>query len=296
MRPSLRLGSYAGINIGLHWSVGVILVLLTLTLSGTILPTYAAGYAGISYLLAAVAAAGLFMASIIAHELGHSVVAERNGVKVRGITLFALGGVAALESEPQTPGVAARIAAAGPAVSVAIGLGSLGAAWLAGAIGLSTLTVVGLGWLGVVNLALAVFNMIPALPLDGGRVLQAGLWWRLGDRHTATIRSATIGRYIGWAIITFGFWQVLQGASGLWTMLIGFFIVSTARGEELRARMARRLESEAGTGTLFDLFRPPTGPASGQDPRAGRPSDFGEDVIDVNGHPVDDPTEKTPRF
>lgn len=300
MRRSLRVGSYAGIDIGLHWSVGLIVVLLTMTLSGTILPIWAPGYAGASYFLAAIASAALFLVSIVAHELGHSLVAERNAVKVRGITLFALGGVAQLESEPKSPGVAARIALAGPAVSLAIGVGSLLAAAAAGAIGLSSLAVAGFGWLGAVNLILAVFNMLPALPLDGGRVLQAGLWKRTGDQHGATVRAATVGRYIGWIMVAFGFWQFLQGAAGLWTIFIGFFIITTARGEEFRARMARRRANGEGLADLFGAFdptrppprspfdptrppsrspfdptrpppRPPFGPSAGSDPRGPQP-------------------------
>lgn len=262
MRESLRLGTLAGIPVGLHWSIGLIAALLTVSLAGTILPATAPGYAGIAYLVAALATTGLFLASIVAHELGHSVVAENNGVGVRGITLFALGGVAKLDSEPRSPGVAARIALAGPAVSVAVGVAALALAALGGAAGASALAVAGLGWLGLVNLVLAVFNLLPALPLDGGRVLQAALWKRQGDQHRATITAATVGRYIGWTIVFLGVWQLSQGGAGLWTAVIGWFVVATARAEEFRARMEQRRQ----------VFWPP------------RP-----DVIDVESREVDTP-------
>ncbi|MGI9615913.1 MAG: site-2 protease family protein [Acidimicrobiales bacterium] len=245
MRASLRLGTFAGIKVGIHWSIGLIAVLLTISLAGTILPATAAGYSSAVYLIAALTAAMLFMGSIVAHELGHSVVAERNDVRVRGITLFALGGVATLESEPESPGVAARIALAGPAVSLAIGAASLLAAAILGAFGLPAIVGAALLWLGIVNVALAIFNMLPALPLDGGRVLQAALWRRSGDQHKATISAATIGRYLGWGLVFFGLWQFTQGAAGLWTAMIGVFIIATARGEEFRARFLRRQEQQA---------------------------------------------------
>lgn len=236
MRDSLRLGTISGITIGLHWSIALIAGLFTFTLAGTILPGTVPGYTDGAYLLVATMVSVTFLASIIAHELGHSVVAQNNDVGVSGITLFALGGVAKLESEPQTPGAAARIALAGPAVSVAIGVGALVAATLAGALGVSPLIVAGLSWLGIINVAMAVFNMLPALPLDGGRALQAALWKRNGDPHRATIGAATLGRYLGWGLVAFGLWQFLGGSGGLWTALIGWFIVTSARAEAARAR------------------------------------------------------------
>jgi Zn-dependent protease len=279
MRASLRLGTFAGINVGIHWSIALIAVLLTIGLAGTILPAAAAGYGSAAYMVAAIATSGLFLASIVAHELGHSLIAERNDVRVRGITLFALGGVATLEREPETPSAAAKIALAGPAVSVAIGAGGLALASLFGAIGVPQLAVAAIGWLGIVNLALAVFNMLPALPLDGGRVLQAALWQRSGDQHKATISAATVGRYIGWMLVFFGVWQFTQTGAGLWTVIIGMFVIATARSEEFRARFLRRSEAQS---TPFVTFQRPTAnqPFDRQPPQ---PSRRYENVIDVTG-------------
>lgn len=263
MRESLRLGTFAGINVGIHWSIALIGFLITASLAGTMLPAAAAGYTSIAYLVAAVAVTGLFLASIVAHELGHSIVAVNNDVRVSGITLFALGGVAALESEPKTPGVAAKIALAGPAVSVAVGAGSLALAAAGATFGLSSLAVAGLGWLGIVNIGLAIFNMIPALPLDGGRVLQAALWKRNGNEYDATISAATIGRYLGWAIVVLGLWQFTEGAGGLWTAFIGMFVIGTARAEEMRARARRHVERQR--------------------------QQFWHQIIDVQGREVDSP-------
>jgi Zn-dependent protease len=273
MRDSVRLGKIAGIPIGLHWSIALITGLFTITLANNILPTAVPGYGSGLYLVVASIVAVLFLASIVAHELGHSVVAQTHGVGVSGITLFALGGVAKLQSEPRSPGAAAQIALAGPAVSVGIGIGGLIGAALAANLGVPTVLVGGLVWLGVINLAMAVFNLLPALPLDGGRALQAFLWKRTGDTHRATIKAANVGRYLGWALVAFGLWQFLGGSGGLWTALIGWFIVTSARAEAIRARfeLGRR---DWGPPMWIDLTRPHPGPAS--DPT----------VIDVEGRRI----------
>lgn len=236
MTDSIRLGRISGIPIGLHWSIAIIAGIFTLSLASTILPASAPGFVGVVYVGTALAVTAALLGSIVAHELGHSIVAQNNDVGVSGITLFALGGVAKLESEPTNPGAAARIALAGPAVSVVIGLVSLAAAAAAGFVGASAIIVAALTWLGLINLSLAVFNMLPALPLDGGRALQAALWKRSGDRDQATISAASVGRYIGWAIVAFGAWQLVTAGSGLWTMVIGWFILSSAKAESIRAR------------------------------------------------------------
>lgn len=309
MRPSLRLGRIAGIEIGLHWTIVLIAAVLTFTLSGNVLPAFAAGYTSTAYLVAALVTSALFLASITAHELGHSLVALRNGIKVKGITLFALGGVASLSSEPTRPGAAARIALAGPGVSLGIGVASFGAAAGLAAVGAPSLVAASLLWLGVINLVLAVFNMLPALPLDGGRVLQAWLWHRKGDRHQATISAAGLGRWVGWGLVAFGFWEVMQGATtGLWTMLIGWFVLGTAKAEAVQARMELQRERQQFPFGFFDPFGapPPTAPPTAEPRGTGagpggtgqpwppaswpppRPQDryADDDVIEVGGYRV----------
>ena len=323
MRPSIRLGTLFGIPIGLHWSIGIIVALVTMGLSGTILPAAAAGYSSAAYLIIGLAVAAGLLASIVAHELGHALVARRNGVGTRAINLFALGGVAELESEADNPGAAARIAVAGPAVSVAVGVASFAAAGLVGALGLSPLLVAGFSTLGVVNLVMAVFNMIPALPLDGGRVLQAALWKRRGDREQATISAAGVGRALGWGLVALGAWQFFNGGAGLWTMLIGWFVITSARAEAMRARF--QIKSRTWAPPLWHQLRtagpgygpfgpgpqaPGSGPQDGHGPTGesgygpqgfgghrsfdgpwygGRSSDG--QVIDVTGRPADRSTE-----
>ncbi len=243
VRPTIRLGTLAGIPIGLHWSVVIIVGLVTIGLAGSLLPAAAAGYAEPLYTLTGLAVAVGLLASIVAHELGHALVARNNGIGTRAINLFALGGVAELDSEAQSPGAGARIALAGPAVSLVVGVGSLIAASAASFIGLPALVSAGLSVLGLINLVMAVFNMLPALPLDGGRVLQAALWRRSGDRERATISAAEVGRVLGWGLVAFGLWQFLAGAGGLWTMVIGWFVVSSAKAEAIRARFLIKARS-----------------------------------------------------
>ncbi len=291
VRNSLRLGSVSGIPIGLHWSIALIAGLFGITLAGTILPAAAPGYIAAAYFVAAAAVTVALLASIVAHELGHSLVAQNNNIGVSGITLFALGGVARLEREPEDPGAAARIALAGPAVSVALGVAALLTAGAAGLVGASALVVAGLSWLGLVNLSLAVFNMLPALPLDGGRALQAALWKRSGDREQATISAATVGRYIGWAIVAFGAWQFIGNGSGLWTMVIGWFILSSAKAESMRARFQQRSREWAPpffggpTGGPGPQARTPFDGAAWPPPQ-GRPVARPGDVVEVEGHRV----------
>ncbi|MCP3988087.1 MAG: site-2 protease family protein [Actinomycetia bacterium] len=255
MRDSVRLGRIAGIPIGLHWSIALIVGLFTMTLAGTIFPLEAPGYSEGTYVVVAGLVAISLLVSIVAHELGHSVVAQRNGVNVGGITLFALGGLARLENDPRSPGAAARIALAGPAVSIAIGIAGLVGANMATSLGVPPIGVAGLLWLGIINLAMAVFNLLPALPLDGGRALQALLWKRDGNPHRATIKAATVGRYIGWAMVGFGLWQFIGGSGGLWTAFIGWFILSSARAEAIRARFELRRHTWAPP-TWIDLTQP----------------------------------------
>ncbi|MFT5530985.1 MAG: Zn-dependent protease [Candidatus Poriferisodalaceae bacterium] len=236
MNPSFRLGKIAGIKVGLHWSVGLIAALITFTLAGSLLPNAAPGFTGLAYVLVAAATAALFLASIVAHELGHSLVARRNNLGIEGITLFALGGVAVMTAEPTRAGPAFRIAVAGPLVSLGVGALSIGAAWLAGLVGLAEVSVAALLWLGVINIGLALFNMLPAYPLDGGRVLQAALWSRSGDSLKATASASSVGRILGSLVMFASVVQYFMTGSGIWTAAIGWFIAGSAKSEQTHAR------------------------------------------------------------
>jgi Zn-dependent protease len=199
-----------------------------------VLPAALPHQPAVVYWAAAAAAALVFAGSLLAHELAHSLVAQRNGVRVRSITLWMLGGVAELAGEPPNAVADLRIALAGPAASLAQAAVFGGVALAISYSGGSAVAVAAAVWLAVMNGALAVFNMLPGAPLDGGRVLRAVLWRIYQDRMRAAVAAARAGRYLGFAIIAVGLAELLVWGSlgGLWLMLIGWFLTSAARAEE----------------------------------------------------------------
>lgn len=242
MGSSIRLGRIAGIPVGAHWSLLVIGALLTVTLADGLLPATVEASSG-AYWAAGVLGALLFLGSILAHELSHAVVARHYGVVVEDITLWILGGVARLKADASTARAQLAIAIAGPAMSVAAGL-----VFLAVAVGLAVLgfdvLAVTCSWLAVVNGVLAVFNLLPGAPLDGGRVLAAVLWMRHGDRTRAAVTAARTGRALGWTLVALGLANVFFGIGfgTLWTALVGWFIVNASRAEELSAILRAELQ------------------------------------------------------
>jgi Zn-dependent protease len=234
MQPTVKLGRILGIQVGIHWSVLVIAGLLAYGLTG--------GVSDLELWVVAIFAVVVFLASLLAHELAHSVVARRNGMQVKGITLWLLGGVAQLGGPMPNAGAELRIAAAGPAMSIGLGAAFFLAAIGAAASGLfSSLFVSALGWLAFVNLVLAVFNLIPAAPLDGGRILAGALWAIHGDRHRAEITATQAGRFVGFGLVGLGIASLLVDLPfvSIWTALLGWFIVSSATAEQRHARMSR---------------------------------------------------------
>jgi Zn-dependent protease/predicted transcriptional regulator len=243
MRESVRLGTIAGVRVGLNLSVLVILAILVLGLAAGRFPAVYPGRSAVAYVAAAVVAAVLFFASLLAHEVAHAVVARRNGIEVAGIVLWLFGGVAQLKGEPRTPGADFRIAAVGPLTSLLVA-GACGAvAAILVATGTTGLVAGVFGYLAAVNVLLAVFNLIPAAPLDGGRVLRAVLWaWRR-DRVHAAVTAARAGRMFGYVLVALGAVQAVsgQGVGGLWLMLIGVFLANAATAEEHQTRISETL-------------------------------------------------------
>ncbi|HXW31901.1 MAG TPA: site-2 protease family protein [Acidimicrobiales bacterium] len=239
MRQSIRIGTYAGIPVGVNWSVLVIFALVTWELADYVFPQTYGGGVRAGYWVAAVVAAVLFFASLLAHELSHAVVARHNGVGVRSITLWLFGGVAQLQGEAHDAGADFRIAAIGPTTSALLG-GVFGATE-AGAhfVGLTGLPVDVLSWLWKINLLLAVFNLIPGAPLDGGRILRAGLWKLRGDRIRASVAAARAGRFFGLVLVVLGFaaFAYYDDAFFLWPSVLGWFLWSAAGSEERVARL-----------------------------------------------------------
>jgi Zn-dependent protease len=237
-RGSIRLGRFFGIPVGLDWSLLLIAGLLTFSLAADRFPAEFPGEATGAYWLVGLVAAGLFFASVLAHELAHSLVARRHGVRVDGITLWMLGGMAKLGGESPSARAEFLIAGAGPATSVGLAALFGVGAFVLSAFGAPGLLAAALAWLAVINAILAVFNLIPAAPLDGGRILTSILWFLRGDRYRASATSAQVGVVFGWVLVGAGAvgWFAGLGFGGLWTALIGWFLVSAARAEGEMAR------------------------------------------------------------
>ena len=246
----LLLGRLHGIEVRAHWSLAVVAWLLTWSLATSVFPSLVSGHTDEAYWAAAGLTALAFLAGLLAHEMGHSIVAQRHGVGVRSITLWLFGGVATLESEPADPGAALRIAAAGPAVSVVLGIAGVAAALVAG----DTLGGAALLWFGSMSLLLAVFNLLPAFPLDGGRIYQAWIWRRTGDRGAATRRAAGAGRVIGAGMIGLGLLEALAGGllGGLWLVMLGWFLREAGQAEVAHSRVAPFVEQL----TVADVMSP----------------------------------------
>lgn len=237
MRPNVRLGSWLGIPVEVHWSLLCMLALFTWELAEYVFPATAGHATGADWVAGLVGALGLLLA-LLGHELSHSVVARHHGVGVRSVTLFLFGGVSQLEGEAHTPSADFRIAAVGPAASL-VAAGAFGAAQaVAVAAGAHGLVVATLQWLWEINVVLAAFNMIPAAPLDGGRVLRSALWHHWSDRLRASVAAARAGMGFAGFLIMAGFVSILYlGITGLWSVLIGFFLYAAARSEQQYAQM-----------------------------------------------------------
>ena len=227
MRGSLTLGRILGVPIRLHSSWFLVAALITWSLASGYFPQEYPGWTTMTYWIVGAVTAVLYFASVLLHELGHSIVALREKVPVRSITLFIFGGVAQIGDEPQTAGAEFRIAIAGPLASFA----------LAGLYGLLRLAVPGdtpltapAAYLGRINMMLALFNLIPGFPLDGGRVLRALLWGLGGSFRTATRWASRVGRGVAYMFILLGVGQMFLGSflNGLWTAFIGWFLNNAA--------------------------------------------------------------------
>ena len=235
MNENLSLGRIAGIHVGLNWSVLVVGALIAWSLAVGSLPYAVPGQGAAAYWIAGVLASVLFLASLLAHELAHSIVAQRMGVRVQGITLWLFGGVSRLDSEANSPRSEAVITFVGPLTSLI-----LGALFLIASLGLGSgptpsLVAATCSWLGTINFILGFFNLIPAAPLDGGRLLHALIWARTGDSLRATTIASRVGMGFGILLIAYGLVTFLVTGNlfnGVWSGFLGWFLLSAARAEE----------------------------------------------------------------
>ncbi len=239
---NISLGRIGGVEVRINWSWLVIFALIVWSLADGVFPSQNPGLSDGVHLAMAIVAALLFFASVLLHELGHAWQARREGIEIDGITLWLFGGVAQFKTRFPSAGAEFRIAVAGPLVSLILGVGFV----LLALLGLPSAVDGVAAWLGYINLSLLVFNLIPALPLDGGRVLHAALWRTRGDPVWATRVAARIGQGFGYLLIALGIAMfIFQGSfSGAWLAFVGWFLLQAAGAE------ARYISTEAALGGL----------------------------------------------
>jgi len=235
MNENVSLGRIAGIHVGFNWSLFVVVALIAWSLATSLLPSAAPGQSTAAYWTAGVISAFVFLASLLAHELAHSIVAMRRGVKVEGITLWLFGGVSRFSSDTNSPGTQALFTFVGPLTSLVLGAIFYVISIAAGGGAHPGILGATLSWLGYINISLGIFNLVPAFPLDGGRLLQSLIWLRTGDRLRATRIAARIGMGFAYVLIAYGLATFIFTGSligGVWSVFLGWFLLGAARSEE----------------------------------------------------------------
>jgi Zn-dependent protease len=250
---SITLFHFRGIKVSVDWSWFLVLFLVIVFMTGQFEDLL--GEAGAQPFLLAVLAAIGFFGSILLHEFGHAIVAMRNGIGISGIELWIFGGMARMDREADSPSTELKVALAGPAVTAAIAIvlglaGTLAAGWngfeeavlLESRSGVSGLMAL-IAWLVTINVLILVFNLLPAYPMDGGRVARALAWRRSGNRNSATRFAANLGRFFAYLFIGGGIALAFAGYlfSGVWLALIGLVINGSARGAAMQTALTSRI-------------------------------------------------------
>jgi Zn-dependent protease/CBS domain-containing protein len=260
MSGSFRIGKIAGIEIDINWSWIVILVLLTVSLATGWFPQLFRGWSTATYWIVSLISALLLFVSVLLHELAHSLVARRSGLQVKNITLFIFGGVSNIEQEPKSPGVEFWMALVGPLTSLLIG--AVCYLLLLPLRGTHSPLEAILFYLAVTNILLGLFNLIPAFPLDGGRVLRALVWKISGSLQTATRAASISGQVIAFLFILGGLWLIFGGdvLDGVWIGFIGWFLLSAAQSANTQGMLQSTLRGV----TVAEVMdpTPPTVPAT----------------------------------
>lgn len=240
----IRLGSIFGLEIRIDYSWFIIFFLILWTFTMGVFPAAAPGLAVGTYIAMGVAGTLLFFASLLAHELSHSLMARMKGIPVEGITLFIFGGMAHTRMEFEDPGDELVIAGVGPVSSFAIALLFGIAAWAGSGAGWSIAVTAVAQYLAFINLALAIFNLLPGFPLDGGRLFRAGVWKATGDLTKATRWAAASGKGLGYLLMGLGLLQIFVAnlLGGLWLIFIGWFVRTAAESSYLQHLLRRSLE------------------------------------------------------
>jgi Zn-dependent protease len=255
MNDTVRLGRIAGIRVGLNWSLLAIVALIAGGLANNRFSVRAPGYSAAAYDIAGALTAVVLLVGVLLHEFGHALVARRFHLRVDGITLSWMGGVTRIDGDAARPGAEFLIAGIGPLVSLLFG----GLLFLVRALLMtgsdSRLAASALGWLAGINVVLALFNLLPASPLDGGRVLHSIVWGVTGDRWRATRVASTAGVGLGGLLIAVGFIALVRTRdpiNGLFISFIGWWLLGSARAERQMAQVRHSLDGV----TLADIMRP----------------------------------------
>lgn len=247
MQPLLRVGRVAGMEIGIHYTWLLIAVLITGSFIGYLSDTHPL-WPPKTIWSAAIVISALFFGSVMLHELAHALVARAYGMRVRTITLFALGGVTRIDKQAANPAAELWMGLAGPLMSAGIGMvcGWLGVWWghRSSSMNVQPVATVLLS-LSSLNLMLAMFNLIPGFPLDGGRIVRAILWWVTGDDNRATRISSRAGQAVALAMFGLGLWEFLSAASlsGIWLSLLGWFLLDAATASYVQAEILTGLSN-----------------------------------------------------
>ncbi len=242
---SFRLGSVLGIEIRIDVSWFVIFFLILWTFSREVFPAEYPGMAGGVYLAMGLVGALLFFSSLLAHELSHSVVARHRGIPVEGITLFIFGGMARTRMESRTPGEELLVAGVGPLSSLVIGVVFGAIYWVGSRLGWTPAVTGVAAYLAFLNVVLALFNLLPGFPLDGGRLLRAAIWRGTGDLRKATRVATLFGEGLAYVAIAAGLYQAYLGevVNGLWLALVGWFVRNAARSSYRQFAVVHALDA-----------------------------------------------------
>lgn len=247
LKSGIPIGRLFGIPLRLHFSWFFIFALVTWALAANYFPDVNPHWSISASIITGIITSLLFFASVLLHELMHSVVAIASGIPVKSITLFIFGGVSQITQEPAKPKVELKIAIAGPLTSILLG-GIFWAIFYFTPNSFEYVIAVSF-WLGLINFMLGVFNLLPGFPLDGGRVLRAILWWRSGNLRRATRWASNAGRGISFLFIFGGIWLIFQGPewwfNGLWLAFIGWFLGNAAVGSYRQLTIQQMLQGHA---------------------------------------------------
>ncbi|UCE97996.1 MAG: site-2 protease family protein [Dehalococcoidia bacterium] len=244
LKSGIPIGRIFGIPLRLHFSWFFIFALVTWALVASYFPDVYPNWSLTASIITGILTSLLFFGSVLLHELMHSVVAIASGIPVKSITLFIFGGVSQITEEPTNPKIELKIAIAGPLTSIILG-GFFWAIFYFVPGSLEYIIAVSF-WLGLINIMLGAFNLLPGFPLDGGRVLRSLLWWRTGNLRRATRWASNAGRGISFLFIFGGIWLIFQGPewwfNGLWLAFIGWFLGNAAVGSYRQLTLQQMLQ------------------------------------------------------